>query len=125
MMSIGVFGNVIGNVRKHRNIKIRTTKNRRNRLVLEQNYHTTELITENLLVIEMTKKISKKPVYVGSSIPQIKQSRNVSASWNKSKNLYLINRDVSKDKKEKSTNKFALKKLKFEDYKRLFRNNST
>ena len=89
MMSIGVFGNVIENVRQHRNIKLGIAENRRNRLVLEPNYHTTEFITENL---EMTKKISKKLVYVGSSIPQIKQSRNVSVSSNKSKNLYLINR---------------------------------
>ena len=36
-----VFGKTIGNVRKHEHIKLVTTKARKNYLVLEPNYHTT------------------------------------------------------------------------------------
>ena len=35
------------NVRKHRDIKLVTTKRRRNYLVPETNYDTTKLFTEN------------------------------------------------------------------------------
>ena len=43
------------NLRKHRNIKLVTTERRINYLVLEPNYHTTKLFTENLLAIQMKK----------------------------------------------------------------------
>ena len=44
------------NVRKHRDIKLATTKERGNYLVSETNYHTTIFFSENLLAIEMGKK---------------------------------------------------------------------
>ena len=44
------------NVRKHRDIKLVTTKERGNYLVSETNYHTTIFFSENLLAIEMGKK---------------------------------------------------------------------
>ena len=47
------------NVRNHRDIKLVTINRRRNRLVLEPNYHTTKYFSENLLAIDM-KKIKKK-----------------------------------------------------------------
>ena len=43
-----------GNVREHRDIKLALTE-RRNYLVSEPNYYTTELSTGNLLPIEMKK----------------------------------------------------------------------
>ena len=43
------------NMRKHRNIKLVTTERRRNYLVPESYYHTTQFLTENLLPIEMKK----------------------------------------------------------------------
>ena len=43
------------NVRKHRNIKLVTTDEKRNKLVSEPNYHTTKSFSENLLAIEMKK----------------------------------------------------------------------
>ena len=43
------------NLRRHRNIKLVTTERRINYLVLEPNYHTTKLFTENLLAIQMKK----------------------------------------------------------------------
>ena len=50
-----VFGKTIENVRKHRDIKLVTTKRTRNYLVFEPNYHTTKCFKENLLAIEMKK----------------------------------------------------------------------
>ena len=58
------------NVRKHKDIKLVTTKRRRKYLVPELNYHATKLFTENLLVIEMRKAqiLMNKPVHLGLSI---------------------------------------------------------
>ena len=43
------------NSRKHRDTKLVTSDTRRNYLVSEQNYYTTNFFTENLLAIEMKK----------------------------------------------------------------------
>ena len=58
LINNAVFGKIVENVRKHRDIKVVTTERRRNYLVSESNYHTTKLFVENLLVIEM--KLIKK-----------------------------------------------------------------
>ena len=52
-MNNAVFGKTMENVRKYRDMKLVTTERRRNYLVSEPNYHTTNLFTENLLAIEM------------------------------------------------------------------------
>ena len=69
-MSNTVFGKNMENVRKHRNIKHVKTKRRRNYLVLEPNYHTTKVFTEDLLATEMRKTqiLMSKPVYLALSI---------------------------------------------------------
>ena len=54
LMNKAVFGQT-KNLRQHRDIKLVITERRRNYLVSEPNYHTTKIITVNLLVIE-TKK---------------------------------------------------------------------
>ena len=46
LMNNAVFGKTMENVRKHRDIKLVTTDNRRNRLVSEPNYHTTKWFSE-------------------------------------------------------------------------------
>ena len=58
------------NLRKHRNIKLETTKVRRYYLVSKPNYHTTKFFTENLFAIEMRKTQipMNKLVYLGLSI---------------------------------------------------------
>ena len=55
-MNNSVFGKAMGNIRKHRDIKLVTTERRRNYLVSEPNFHTTTFFTENLLAIEMKKQ---------------------------------------------------------------------
>ena len=65
-----VFGKIMENVRKHRNIKLVATEKRRNYLVSEPNFHTTKFFTENLLAIKMRKTqiIINKLAYLGLSI---------------------------------------------------------
>ena len=64
------------NVRKHRDIKLVTTDERRNKLVSEPNYHTSKYFSENLLAIEMrkTKILMNKPVYLGQTILDISKT---------------------------------------------------
>ena len=54
LMNNAVFRKVMENVRKHRDIKLVTTKAKRIYLVSEPNYQTTFFL-ENLVVIEMKK----------------------------------------------------------------------
>ena len=58
-MNNAVFGKTMGDVRKHRDIKLVTTNKRRNQLVSEPNYHTTKYFSENLLATELKKNKSK------------------------------------------------------------------
>ena len=51
------FGKTMEIVRKHRDIKSAKTKNRRNYLVSEPNYHATKFFTEDILSIQMKKKL--------------------------------------------------------------------
>ena len=64
------------NVRKHRDIKLVTTDEKRNKLVSEPNYHTTKRFSEKLLTIEMkTIKVKmKKPVYLGMLVLDISKT---------------------------------------------------
>ena len=76
LMNKSVFGKTMENVRKHRDIKLVTTDEKRNKLVSEPNYHTTKTFSENLLAIEMKKIKVKmnKPVYLGMSILDISKT---------------------------------------------------
>ena len=73
LMNNSVFGKTIENVRKHRDINLVTTDEKRNNLVSVPNYHTTKCFTENVLAIEMkkTKEKMNKSVYLGMSILDI------------------------------------------------------
>ena len=59
-MNNAVFGKIVENARKHRDIKLVTTDKRRNQLVSEPNYHTTKYFSENLSPIEMKEKGKSK-----------------------------------------------------------------
>ena len=56
LMNNAVFGKTMENERKHRDIKLVTTDERKNQLVSAHNYHTPKWFSENLLAIEMKKK---------------------------------------------------------------------
>ena len=73
LMNNSVFGKTMENVRKHRDIKLVTTDERKNELVSEPNYYTTKYFSENLLAIEMkkTKVKTNKPIYLAISILDI------------------------------------------------------
>ena len=73
LMNNSVFGKTMENIRNHRNIKLVTTDRKRSKLVSEPNYHTINLISEDLSIIEMkkTKVKMNKPIYLGLSILEI------------------------------------------------------
>ena len=72
LMNNAFFGKTNGNVRKHRDIKLVTTKRRRNYLISEPNYHTAKFFPEHLLAIETKKQIvMNKLVYLGLSILEL------------------------------------------------------
>ena len=76
LMNNSVFGKTMENVRKHRDIKLVTTEEKRNKLVSEPNYHIAKQFSENLLAIEMKKAKVKmnKPVYLAMSILDISKA---------------------------------------------------
>ena len=73
LMNNSVFGKTMENVRKHGDIKLVTTNEKRNKLVSEPNYHTTKRFSENLLTIEMKKSKVKmnELIYLDMSISDI------------------------------------------------------
>ena len=74
LMNNLVFGKTMENIRKHRDIKLVTTDKKRSKWVSEPNYHTINLISEDLSIIEMkktTKVKMNKPIYLGLSILEI------------------------------------------------------
>ena len=64
MNNNSVFGKTMENIRKHRDLKLVTTAKKRSKLVSEPNYHTINLISEELSIIEMkkTKVKMNKPI---------------------------------------------------------------
>ena len=72
-MNNSVFGKTMENIKKHRDIKLVTMDKKRSKLVSEPNYHTINLISEDLSIIEMkkTKVKMNKPIYLGLSILEI------------------------------------------------------
>ena len=73
LMNYSVFGKTMENIRKHREIKLVTTDKKRSKLVAEPNYHTINLISEDLSIIEVkkTKVKMNKPIYLGLLILEI------------------------------------------------------
>ena len=66
LMNNAVFGKLMENVRKHRDIKLVTA----NLIIIEgPNYHATKYFSENMMAIEMkkTKVKMNKPIYLGMS----------------------------------------------------------
>ena len=76
LINNSVFGKTMENMSNHRDIKLVTINERRNKLVSEPNYHTSKQFSENLLAIEMkkTKVKMNKPVYLGQAIFDISKT---------------------------------------------------
>ena len=91
LMNDSVFGKTMGNVRKHRDIKLVATDKRRNQSVSEPDYHTTTSFSEDLLAIEMRKRKVKvnKPIHLGLSILNISKSL-IYELWYNQKNIKTI-----------------------------------
>ena len=66
LMNDAIFGKIMENVRKHRDIKLVTTESGQNCLISESIYHTTNFFTDNLSAIEMSKTelLMNKHVYL-------------------------------------------------------------
>ena len=93
LMNNSVFGKTMENIRKHRDIKLVTTDKRRIKLVSEPNYHTINLIFEDLSIIEMkkTKVKMNKPIYLGLSILEISKTLMYEFWYNYMKQKYNNN----------------------------------
>ena len=76
LMNNSVFRKTMENVRNHRDIKLVTNNDRRNKLVSEPNYHTATHFSEKLLAIEMKKTniLMNKPIYLGQAILDISKT---------------------------------------------------
>ena len=75
LMNNSVFGKTMENIRQYRDIKLVTTDRKRSKLVSEPNYHTINLISEDLSITEMKKTKVKmdKPIYLGLLILEIRK----------------------------------------------------
>ena len=73
LMNNAVFGKTVENVRNHRYIKLLTTDKRRSILASEPNYHLSQRISNDLMIIEMRKVEVKmnKQIYLGQAILDI------------------------------------------------------
>ena len=76
LMNNSVFGKTMENVPNHRDIKLVTKNQKRNKLVSEPNYHTSKHFSEDLMATEMrkTKVVMSKPVYLGQAILDISKT---------------------------------------------------
>ena len=76
LMNNSVFGKTMENIMKQRDIKLVKTDKKRSKLVSEPNYHTINLISEDLSIIEMekTKVKMNKSIYLGLSILEISKT---------------------------------------------------
>ena len=70
LMNNSVFGKMMENIRKHRNIKLVTTEKKYLHMVMKPNFKSGVLFGENLMGCEMgkIKVVMNKPVYLGQAI---------------------------------------------------------
>ena len=89
-MNNSVFAKTMGNVRKHRDIKLVTNEEKRIKLVSELSYHIAKQFSQKLLAIEMkkTKVKMNKPVYLGMSILDITKTLMYEFSYDYVKTKY-------------------------------------
>ena len=70
------FGKTMENIRKHRDIKLVNNDKQRKILASEPNYHATQTISKDLLVMQMRKRefCMNKPIYLGQAILDISKT---------------------------------------------------
>ena len=70
LMNNSLFGKMIENVRKHRDIKLIVTEERRKKLTLEPNYVSCKTFLDHLMAVEMrnTRIKMDKPIIVGQAM---------------------------------------------------------
>ena len=97
LMNNPVFGRIMENLRKHRQIKLVITDKRRNQLVSQPNYHTVKWFSQDLLAIEMKKMEVKmnKPVYLGLSVLEISKTLSYEFWYDYIKPKYQSNAKLS------------------------------
>ena len=91
------FGKTMDNLRKHRNIKLVLTEWRRNYLVTEPNYHTSNFFTKVLLAI-VTKNsqiLVNKLIYLGLSILDLNKTVMYDFWYDYVKSKYVENENTS------------------------------
>ena len=76
LMINAVSGKTMKNLRKHRDIKLVNSDERRKKLVREPNYHACKVFDENFMAIEMrkTEVLLNKPIYLGQAILDISKT---------------------------------------------------
>ena len=60
LINNSVFGKTMENVRNHRDIKLVTINERKNKVVSDPDYHTTKQFSENVIAVEMKKTKDKR-----------------------------------------------------------------
>ena len=70
LMNNSVFGKTMENIRKHRNIKLKTNREAYLKVVMKPNFKSGVLFGENLMGCEMgkIKVVMNKPIYLGQAI---------------------------------------------------------
>ena len=70
LLNNSFYGKTMENVRKHRDIRLINTENKRSKLASGPNYYSTKHISENLLIMEIKKRdvYMNKPLYLGQAI---------------------------------------------------------
>ena len=70
LMRNSVFGKTMENIRKHRNIRLGTSRESHNRTLMRPNFKSGVLFSENLMGCEMgkIKVVMNKPIYLGQAI---------------------------------------------------------
>ena len=70
------YGKTMENIRKHRDIRLVNNDKKRKVLASEPNYHVTKPISDDLLIMEMTKRelYVNKPIYLGQAILDISKT---------------------------------------------------
>ena len=94
LMNDAIFGKMMENIRKHRNIKLVMNKESYLRTVMKPNFKSCVLFGENLMGCEMgkVKVVMNKPVYLGQAILDLSKTVMYQFHYNYMKQKYNSDR---------------------------------